>query len=119
MANLKRNAIELVTGVNGEEVETKVFYTPPFIPLSVVYEAIDILDQLEPGEDGSLSERESLDALANFIASEVYKGQFTKDELVGGLHAPDAVDELQMQLLFVARGEQSDHSKKLVGKIKK
>lgn len=106
MANLKRNMIELVTGVEGEEIVTEKYWTPPFIPLTVTYEALDLAEQMESG-----AEKEMIPLLAQFVAEKVYGGKFTKDQLMNGLHAPEAIEILQDQILFVAQGQQSDATK--------
>ncbi len=117
MANLKRNALELVKSYDAEndKVETKVYYTPAFIPLGVVYEAIDLTERMEKNEEKK-SEKELINELVAFVANDIYKGQFTVEELENGLHAPDAMRVLQEQIVFVARGGQSQEAKKLVAK---
>lgn len=113
MANLKRNMIELVKDVKEGEVVTEKYLTPVFIPLSVVYEAIDLTAEME---EGGQSERELLGTLIDFVANKIYKGQFTKEELENGLHAPDAVQVLQEQILFIAQGQQTDATKEFLAK---
>ncbi|MDX5473903.1 MAG: hypothetical protein LPK00_00070 [Bacillaceae bacterium] len=113
MANLKRNMIELVVGVNGEEVVTEKYWTPAFIPMTIVYQAIDIMAETEKEE---LSERDAIDRLLDFVANEIYQGKFSKDELLNGLHAPDAIKTLQEQILFIAQGQQTNETKKFLEK---
>lgn len=112
---LKRNAIEIVTGVNGEELETKVYYTSPFISTRVVYEALDLAEEIDENPDKK-KEKELLDEMASFISEKAYGKQFTRDDLIDGLHGPDAIRTLQEQLAFVANGRQSEESKKLMAK---
>ncbi|WP_026581020.1 phage tail assembly chaperone G [Bacillus sp. J33] len=114
MANLKRNMIELVKEVKEGEIVTQKYLTPVFIPLSVVYQAIDLSADME--KISRTNEKEMIDKLLDFVANDVYKGQFTKDELMNGLHAPDAIDVLQQQILFISRGQQSDETKKYLAK---
>lgn len=114
MANLKRNMIELVKEVKEGEVITQKYLTPPFIPLSVVYQAIDLTAEM--AKKTVVNEKEIIDKLLDFVANDVYKGQFTKEELINGLHAPDAIEVLQQQILFVSRGYQSDETKKYLAK---
>ena len=52
MATLKRNMIELVLEVKEGELVTKKYVTPVFIPLSVVYEAIDVMADLNSRKTG-------------------------------------------------------------------
>ncbi|SDM14652.1 phage tail assembly chaperone G [Sediminibacillus halophilus] len=118
MANLKRHMIELVTNVTEEgEVETKKFLTPPFIKSSVVYEAIDINAKIESDEKrDAKGEKELYDEIMDFVANRVYGGQFTKEELFNGIHAPDLNQVLIDQIIFVARGVQNDATKKYLAK---
>lgn len=115
MANLKRNMIELVKEVDGDNVKTEKYLTPPFIPLSVVYEAMDLAEEMEKGEK---SERDMIEILLDFVANRVYGKQFTKEELLNGLHAPDAIQTLQDQVLFVSQGQQTDETKNFLAKKK-
>lgn len=117
MANLKRSAIELVTKYDevNDEIETQVYFTPSFIKLSVVYEAIDLSERTEKNEEKK-SEKEIFNEMADFVANSIYNGKFTTEELINGLHAPQAVETLQEQIFFVARGEQSNETKKLLKK---
>lgn len=113
MANLKRSKIELVTEVKEGEVVTKTFLTPPFLPMSVVYEGLDVADAIE---NSDLSEREKLEKMAIFTADTLYKGQFTPEELTDGLHGPEAIEKLQEQLVFATNGYQSDETKNFLAK---
>lgn len=113
MANLKRNMIELVKEVKEGEIVTEHYVTPVFLPMSVVYEAIDLSEELS---NGQAKEKEMIDKLINFVAEKVYKGQFTKDELINGLHAPDAIQTLQEQILFIAQGQQTNETKEYLAK---
>ncbi|VXC08345.1 conserved hypothetical protein [Bacillus sp. 349Y] len=111
MAKLKRNYIQLVTDVVDDEPVFKTYYTPAFIPFQQVYEAMDIMETAESGEK---SDRELFKDFAVFIAEEIYKKQFTVEELLNGLHAPDAIRVLREQVEFVAQGNQSDETKKFL-----
>lgn len=114
MANLKRNMIELVKEVKEGEIVTEKYLTPVFIPLSVVYQAIDL--KAETDKVTIENEKELIDKLLNFVANEVFKGQFTKEELINGLHAPEAIDVLMQQILFIARGQQTAETKNYLAK---
>ncbi|UII58121.1 hypothetical protein LS684_21095 (plasmid) [Cytobacillus spongiae] len=119
MANLKRNMIELVKEVKEGEIVTEKFLTPVFLPFSVVYEAIDMMEEIEKSEEetkNSNSEKELINKLLDFVANKVYNKQFTKDDLFNGLHAPDAIQTLQEQIMFVAQGRQTDETKKFLAK---
>ncbi|MFP3512960.1 hypothetical protein SB775_25800 [Peribacillus sp. SIMBA_075] len=118
MANLKRNMIELVKEVKEGEILTEKFLTPVFIPFSVVYEAIDLTEEMDKSEDNkkSSSEKEMIDKLLDFVANKIYNKEFTKEDLFNGLHAPDAIQTLQEQIIFVAQGQQTDETKKFLAK---
>lgn len=121
MANLKRNMIELVVNpeeaAQGAEVEIKKYWTPAFIPLSVIYAAIDLTEEIDNSDsEDKVSERELIDKLIDFVANDVYKGQFSREELERGLHAPDAITTLQEQIIFIAQGQQSNETKKFLEK---
>ncbi|MCT2342638.1 MULTISPECIES: phage tail assembly chaperone G [Niallia] len=116
MANLKRHMIELVKEVKEGEIVTEQFLTPVFIPFSVVYEAIDMTEEIAKSEKEktSTSEKELFDKLLDFVATRIYNNQFTKEQLFNGLHAPDAIQILQEQIMFVAEGRQNDETKKFL-----
>lgn len=113
MANLKRHMIELVKEVKEGEVITEKYLTPAFLPLSVVYEALDIAEELEKK---GVSEREKFDKMLDFTANQIYGKQFTKEELVNGLHGPNAIETLRNQLFFAAHGAQDEATKKFLAK---
>lgn len=117
MANLKRNMIELVKNPEeaaaGAEVEVDRYWTPPFIPFKKIRDAVQLQVELEKEE---MSELEMIDRLADFVANDIYGGQFTKDDIFNRMHAPDAATELQDQVLFVAQGQQTDSTKKFLEK---
>ncbi|MGM8215178.1 phage tail assembly chaperone G [Bacillaceae bacterium W0354] len=106
--------IELVKEVKAGEIVTEKYLTPAFIPMSVVYEAIDMMSEL--GQVTVKNEKDMIDRMLSFIADKAYGGQFTKEELFNGLHAPDAVRVLEEQILFIARGTQNDDTKKYLEK---
>lgn len=121
MANLKRNMIELVKNpeevLRGGEVEMEKFWTPPFLPLTVTYEAMDLMEKVEKEDkEGTASPREFLELMIDFVANKAYGGQFTKEELQNRLHAPDAIGELQSQVMFIAQGQQSNATKNFLEK---
>lgn len=115
MATLKRNMIELVKEVKEGEIVTEKYLTPVFIPLGVLYEAVDLTQEMEKGEEVE-SERVLIEKLIDFVANKIYKDQFTKEELTNGIHAPDAIKVLQEQIVFIAQGQQTDETKKFLEK---
>lgn len=121
MANLKRNMIELVKNpeevMKGGEVELEKFWTPPFLPLGITYEAMDLMDNVEKmSTQEDVSPRELLDMLVDFTANKAYGKQFTADDLKSRLHAPDALQNLQEQVMFIAQGQQTDSTKNFLAK---
>lgn len=121
MANLKRNMIELVKNpdevLKGGEAETEKYWTTPFLPMDVTYEAMDLMDKImATDKDENASQRDLVDLLVDFTVKKIYGGQFTVKDLKKGLHAPDAITTLQGQVMFVAQGQQSDETKKFLAK---
>ena len=117
MANLKRNMIELVKEVKQGEILTETYWTPPFLPMSVIYEANDIAAEINDADPGDKdSQRQVIEQLSAFISEKAYGGQFTKKELQDGLHAPQAMMVLYEQLQFITLGQQSDETKKFLEK---
>jgi len=119
MANLKRNMIKLVKNpeeaMKGNEIEYDTFWTSPFIPASVTYEAMDLADDMEKNED-KISARETVDLLGTFVADKIYGGQFTLEDIKNKFHGPDLVGKLQEQIVFIAQGQQNDETKNFLAK---
>ncbi|MBI5975210.1 phage tail assembly chaperone G [Staphylococcus canis] len=96
-------------------LELETYFTPNFIPFRKIYEASEIMEGTS--EDGKeLSEKEMFKRMTDFIVS-VYKNQFTSDDLLDRLHAPDAVTEIHAQVEFVAQGQMDDDRKKQLAKM--
>lgn len=113
MAALKRNMIELVKQVKEGELVTEKYLTPVFIPFEIVYEALDMIAEIDKS---SLTEKDLLEKMLEFVASRIYNNQFTKEELFKGLHAPDSSRILYEQILFITQGSQSDETKKFLAR---
>ncbi|GIP63367.1 hypothetical protein J32TS6_19220 [Virgibacillus pantothenticus] len=120
MAKLKRNMIELVKNpeevLSGGEPEFDKYWTSPFIPLDVTLEAVDFADEIENRDGEEEKESDLILKLANFVAEKIYNGQFTVEDIRKKLHAPDAIEELQSQIFFIARGQQSASTKEFLAK---
>lgn len=132
MANkLKRNIIQLVSNV--KEVQEKdaepkfdIFLTPHFIPTSLWYETIDVMEEVEEIEykankDAEAGKRVSQTKLMKDqmellqdVVIKIYGQQFTKEQLLAGLHAPSMIEDLRDQVAFIARGQQDEATKKFV-----
>lgn len=106
------NFIKLVTEVkeDGTLVE-KSYITPSFIPFAMLYEATDIMAGLE-----EKSEKEAMDVMLHFVVK-IYNNQFTVDEMINGLSAPNAIEEIQKQIEFVATGAVEDTKKAELKKL--
>lgn len=115
MANLKRNTIDLVTGFEADEIVTQTYYTPKFLSMEVLYEALDLHERMTENKD-KMSEKEMLNEIANFVANQIYEKQFTPEELIKGLHAPQSSEILYQQIIFVTQGNQTAAGKKLMAK---
>ncbi|NIK11195.1 phage tail assembly chaperone G [Alkalibacillus almallahensis] len=118
MADLKRNMIEIVTDVKQGELVTEKYLTPLFIPLEKVYEAVDLLEYIEMYAGTAEGERDCIKRMLTFVV-DVYGNQFTEEQLYNGLHAPEALTDLQKQVMFIARGFQDDDKKKQVEQMTK
>lgn len=122
MAQLKRNMIELIKNPeeanNGGEVEIERYWTPVHLPLKVMYEAVDLSEEMAKIEEGNSKKtfKDALDLMMDFIANRAYNNQFTKEDLMERLHAPDAINTLQEQIAFIASGQQSDDTKNFLAK---
>ena len=108
----KRNFIKLVqvdkkgNAVTDTEGNAKfdTFITPTQIPFRKIYDAADLMDG---ASDVEKSAQENIDEMLNMVV-DIYNHQFTKDDLLDRLHAPDAVEELQQQIEFIAQGQMED-----------
>lgn len=88
------------------------FITPTQIPFRKIYDAADMMD----GGDAKESTKQSMDEMLAMVV-DIYENQFTKDDLLDRLHAPDAVEELQQQIEFIAQGQMDDERKKELAKM--
>lgn len=96
----KQMSIELIQDVNENgELVTKEYQTPKFIPFSKLMKATEKLEKLE-----DKSEMEAMDEMMQVIC-DFYNNQFTTEELMDGLHAPDAVRVIRENIEFISTGE--------------
>ena len=114
-SKLKRNYIQLVENPKAEEIKMETYLTPHFIPLDVLYEAIDIMAELEEVERGEkeMSLKEQMEKLVDAVIK-IYGGQFTKKDIRTRIHAPDALTSLQKQVEFVVNGQQDEETKNFI-----
>lgn len=116
MAEVKRHMIELVKEVKEGEVVTEKYITPIHVSLDVHYEALDLLEGFQDMGEDIKKERKWKEQAIIFVSDVLYNGQFTKEELRKGLYGPTVDEELTAQVMFAARGFQSDASKKYLAK---
>ncbi|MGX0210222.1 phage tail assembly chaperone G [Staphylococcus epidermidis] len=117
----KRNFIKLVqvdkkgNAVTDTEGNAKydTFITPTQIPFRKIYDAADLMDD---ASDEETSAQENIDQMLDMVV-DIYNNQFTKDDLLDRLHAPDAVEELQQQIQFIAQGQMDEERKKELARI--
>ncbi|KRM95335.1 phage tail assembly chaperone G [Loigolactobacillus rennini] len=117
----KRNFIKLIKiDDKGKAKLTKegkaqydTFITPTQIPFRKIYDAADLMDGSSSGKESS---RDSMDQMLDMVV-DIYDHQFTKDDLLDRLHAPDAVEELTQQIEFIAQGQMDDERKKELAKM--
>lgn len=114
---MKKNYIELITEVdnNGEVKDKKVYVTPGFIPFTVVIKAQNTLNSLEESED----DMEGIQEMMKIVSKDIYNNQFTTEELMNGLHAPDAMRTLQAQLEFISAGKLTEENQAKLKEILK
>ena len=117
----KRNFIKLIqidkkgNAVTDSEGNAKFdTYIPPTqIPFRKIYDAADLMDGTS---DENTSAQENIDQMLDMVI-DIYNNQFTKDDLLDRLHAPDAVEELQQQIQFIAQGQMDEERKKQLAKM--
>lgn len=117
----KRNFIKLVqvdkkgNAVTDTEGNAKfdTYITPTQIPFRKIYDAADLMDSTS---DENTSAQENIDQMLDMVV-DIYNNQFTKDDLLDRLHAPDAVEELQQQIQFIAQGQMDEERKKQLAKM--
>lgn len=121
MANLKRNMIKLVRNpkeaAKGAEIDFETFWTSPYIPASVVYEALDLADMLQDEKKmEKMKEKEVAELLEKFVVNKLYVDQFTSNDLRNKFHGPDYMKMLQEQVMFISQGQQNDETKNYLAK---
>lgn len=101
---MKNSTLELVTKIDneGNVLERETYVTRPNITLSMVFECVDFLANLEKN-----STKIEYHLLAD-IVTRIYDNQFTKKELMYGLHGHDALKMMIDQVVFVATGNLVD-----------
>ncbi|HDD0309223.1 TPA: hypothetical protein O9547_002646 [Staphylococcus aureus] len=116
MAKLKRNIIQLVEDPKATEIKLQTFLTPHFIPFSMVYESIDLVDEMENSEN-EMKPKELADKLMDMVVK-IYDNQFTVKDLKERLHAPDGMKTLQEQVVFITQGQQTEETRNFIQNMK-
>lgn len=111
---MKRNFIKLVKDVKDDKPVFDTYLTPTFIPFRKMYEAVDVQDEIENNKE--LTEKQQMDIMLDMVV-EIYNKQFTRDQLLDGLHSPDAGQELMSQIEWVAQGKMNEERKKELAKM--
>ncbi|HDD7339305.1 TPA: hypothetical protein P1U96_002379 [Staphylococcus aureus] len=116
MAKLKRNIIQLIEDPKATEIKLQTFLTPHFIPFSMVYESIDLIDDIE-NEEVKMKPKEMADKLMDMVVR-IYDNQFTIQDLKERLHAPDGMRALQEQVVFITQGQQTEETRNFIQNMK-
>lgn len=122
----KLHFIELITDVKDDgEFETKIYFTPKFIPFSKLMTITDRLEEIEKLEKESdsekeqVSEKETIKEMFKLVAEDIYNNQFTPEELMDGLHAPEAIKTVQEQIAFISEGKVTEANEKRLKQLLK
>ncbi|WP_434795913.1 phage tail assembly chaperone G [Staphylococcus equorum] len=131
----KLHFIELIKDIKEDgEVETKVYFTPKFIPFSKLIEITDKLQEIEKVEESDKeneesetetiketekSETETIKEMFKLVAEDIYNNQFTAEELMDGLHAPEAIKTVQEQIAFISEGKVTEDNEKRLKQLLK
>ena len=94
MAKLKRNIIQLVEDPKANEIKLQTYLTPHFISFEIVYEAMDLIDDIEDDN------------------------QFTVKDLKERMHAPDGMNALREQVIFITQGQQTEETRNFIQNMK-
>lgn len=111
---MKRNFIKLIKNpeevLKGAEPLYNTYVSPNFVPYRKMYEALEILEK-NSSDDSDVSQLEMTNIMIDFIC-ELYGNQFKKDDVLDGMHSPNANEEIENQIQFFAQGVQTDSQKK-------
>lgn len=100
----KTKSLTLVTGVKGEELETKTYQYPFFVKGIFTKKAIDLGAELE--KNGYAVRADMFDRLTNFTV-ELYGKQFDQDDLVNGIDSRNIVETYLSIIMGVLQGDTS------------
>lgn len=78
--------------------DKEVTYFSQFASARNVFTAQDLFAKMEKEPE---KEREHIDEILNFIATDIYNNQFTVDDILDGTDSADFMDMIQTQLIMV------------------
>ena len=97
----KQMSIDLITDVKEDgELVTTTYKTKGFIPFSKLMKITKKLEGMD-----KLSEQEAMEETFKVICEDLYENQFTVEQLMDGLHAPDAAKVIEENITFLSTGE--------------
>ena len=97
----KQMSIDLITDVKEDgELVTTTYKTKGFIPFSKLMKITKKLEGMD-----KLSEQEAMEETFKVICEDLYENQFTVEQLMDGLHAPDAAKVIEENISFLSTGE--------------
>ncbi|MDG0860327.1 phage tail assembly chaperone G [Staphylococcus equorum] len=111
---MKRNFIKLIKEMKDDKPVFNTYLTPSFISFRKMYEAADVQDEVQDADQEN--ERKAMDEMLDMVVS-IYDNQFTRDQLIDGLHSPDAIRTLNEQIDWVAQGRMNEDAKKELAKM--
>jgi len=94
--------LTLVTGVKGQELETKEYLYPVFVKGILIKKAIDLGAELQ--ENNFLVGADLFDRLTAFV-TELYGKQFTTEELTEGIHVGRIIETYISILMGTLEGD--------------
>lgn len=115
MAKLKRNIIQLVEDPKANEIKLQTYLTPHFISFEIVYEAMDLIDDIED-ENSTMKPRNRWQI--DGYGCKIYDNQFTVKDLKERMHAPDGMNALREQVIFITQGQQTEETRNFIQNMK-
>ena len=95
----------------------------PVIPYAIIAVvgilAVIIISYVGVNHRNAAEDNDNVDEAVSLNAEDIYKNQFTVQELMDGLHAPEAIPELRAQIEFISQGELSEENEKRLKQLLK
>lgn len=92
---MTKNPTRKITLLINDEEQT---FFSKFSPAKNIFKAQKLFSRMEQEPENEL---EIIEEILDFIAKDVYRGEFTKDQVLEGIDSADFMDELQTQLMMV------------------